>query len=84
MICIHFLQIMQTILGVSVSQTSVIVMAGVAKIFVGEIVEKARDVQDEWGEEGPLKPKHLREAHRRLKRAKVIPNVTKGPNRSFI
>ncbi len=40
------------------------VVSGVAKIFVGEIVEKAREIQAERGEQGPLRPNHLREAHR--------------------
>jgi transcription initiation factor TFIID subunit 11 len=75
---------MQTILGISVSHTSVIVLAGIAKIFVGEVLERARDVQDEWGEEGPLKPKHLREAHRRLKRAGIISNATRGTKRLLL
>jgi len=41
-----------------------IVIAGFAKVFVGEIVERAREVQTLQGDEGPLKPEHLREAWR--------------------
>lgn len=39
------------------------VVAGFAKVFVGEIVEKARKVQQERGESGPLSPDHLRQAY---------------------
>ncbi|KAJ9478575.1 Transcription initiation factor TFIID subunit 11 [Pseudozyma hubeiensis] len=52
------------VLSQSVSQHVAMVVSGVAKIFVGEIIEKAREIQSVRGESGPLRPNHLREAHR--------------------
>ncbi|KAI6219185.1 HTAFII28-like protein region [Aphelenchoides fujianensis] len=45
--------------GVSVNQNVVIAIAGMAKVFVGELVEEALDIKDSLKEEGPLTPRHL-------------------------
>jgi len=55
------------ILSQSIPQNIAIVISGFAKVFVGEIVEMARDVQMLQGAEGPLAPEHLREAWRLYK-----------------
>ncbi|KAJ7610980.1 TAFII28-domain-containing protein [Roridomyces roridus] len=49
--------------GMQVSLPLAQIVAGFGKVFVGEIVEKARAVQARRGETGPLSPDHLREAY---------------------
>ncbi|XP_076946812.1 transcription initiation factor TFIID subunit 11-like [Bidens hawaiensis] len=56
-----------------VSMPMTIVMSGIAKIFVGELVETAKVVMKERKESGPIRPCHIREAYRRLKLEGKIP-----------
>lgn len=60
------------------SEQYVIAVKGLAKLFVGDVVETAIQVRKQYGDDGPLQPKHLREAYRRLRRDGVIPNTSKG------
>ncbi|XP_054804047.1 transcription initiation factor TFIID subunit 11 isoform X2 [Prosopis cineraria] len=50
-----------------ISVPMTIVVSGIAKMFVGDVVETARIVMKERKESGPIRPCHLREAYRRLK-----------------
>lgn len=45
----------------------------IAKVLVGEIVEKGREAMFLWGEAGALSVQHVREATRLLKQEGVIP-----------
>lgn len=52
--------------GVALREAPLIVVAGLAKTFVGELVEEGLRVARERGDSAPLRPSHLQEAHRRL------------------
>lgn len=61
------------------SDPFLIAVKGLAKLFVGDIVEAAIDVRKQNGETGALQPKHLREAYRRLRREGIIPTTEARP-----
>ena len=75
-------QITNQTLSQSVPDMIVKTVNGFTKVFIGELIEKAREVQAQWmaaeaatGEvverdRGPLLPDHLREALRRYKKDK--------------
>ncbi|XP_050369899.1 transcription initiation factor TFIID subunit 11 [Argentina anserina] len=56
-----------------ISVPMTIVVSGIAKIFVGELVETARMVMAERRESGPIRPCHIRESYRRLKLEGKVP-----------
>ncbi|KAJ7496734.1 hTAFII28-like protein conserved region-domain-containing protein [Mycena latifolia] len=57
-------KVIQQTVGMQVSLQVAQIVAGFSKVFVGEMVERARAVQERRGETGPLSPDHLREAYR--------------------
>lgn len=64
-------RLMHSITGSVPSSNVVIAMAGIAKVFVGEIIEEALEVQrrenqNEHKPATPLEPKHIREAYRHI------------------
>ncbi|GAA0162673.1 general transcription factor [Lithospermum erythrorhizon] len=56
-----------------ISVPMTIVVSGIAKMFVGELVETARVVMTERKDSGSIRPCHIREANRRLKLEGKVP-----------
>ncbi|KAJ4767901.1 Transcription initiation factor TFIID subunit 11 [Rhynchospora pubera] len=50
-----------------------IVVSGIAKMFVGELIETGKMVMSERNDSGPIRPCHIRESYRRLKLEGKIP-----------
>ncbi|KAJ1796906.1 transcription initiation factor TFIID subunit 11 [Coemansia sp. RSA 2598] len=71
------------ILNQQISSTLSFVIAGFSKVFVGEIVELAVQIQSERGEDGPLKPEHLREAYRLCKKENQVSSAPGFTKRLF-
>ena len=72
---------LQSTVGSSIQASTVIVVAGAAKVFIGEIVESALEIKSSRGETGALKPRHLREAYRSYKDS--IPDKSMSKRRLF-
>ena len=68
-------QMMHDILGSS-TERGAIVLSGVAKMFVGDLIESARERMTAAGESGPIQPSHIRSAHRQAQRAGGAPPNT--------
>jgi transcription initiation factor TFIID subunit 11 len=62
------------------SDPFLIAVKGLTKLFVGDVVEAALDVRKQCGDTGPLQPKHLREAYRRLRREGSVPSTKARPS----
>ncbi len=62
-----------SVLKQNVNANFVIAVGGISKVFIGEILDKAKEIQLKWDEKGALKPSHIIEAHRVL--FKYMPNL---------
>ena len=78
-------KVMGTVYPSTIPHTMAIVMAGIAKVFVGELVESAILIQNELGQGAglndeaqgiPLLPSHIRTAYRRIKARGSVPPST--------
>lgn len=78
--CPRIKKVVQSVLGehVQLSSTIQIALHGITKIYAGELVEEAKKILvEEEGEKhkyGNIRPRHLREARRRLIGKGVLPN----------
>jgi transcription initiation factor TFIID subunit 11 len=62
-------------LGLQASAETCTVMRAIGKMFIGELVDTAISVMQEWGDQGPIRPVHLREAYRRIEASGSIPTA---------
>ncbi|KAJ3115424.1 transcription initiation factor TFIID subunit 11 [Phlyctochytrium bullatum] len=60
-------KLLQPIFGSAISPSIVTTVAGCGKLFIGDIVERALQVKEEWEDGHALSPEHVREAFRRYK-----------------
>ena len=64
-------RVFQAVTGTILNPNGLIVLAAVGKLFVGELVELAREIADDEGVSDleEIKPAHVREAHRRMEQS---------------
>jgi transcription initiation factor TFIID subunit 11 len=78
--CPRIKRVVQSVLGenIQISNSIQIAMHGIAKIYAGELIEEAKEIMvDEDGKKekyGPIKPRHLREARRRMSQRGTLPS----------
>jgi len=73
----HVKKIISSVAGsAKVPANMIVVMGGIAKLFVGDLVETSRVIMQERSDDGPIRPVHLREAFRRLQLRGAIPTRT--------
>lgn len=77
-------KVMQLTTHVAVGDRATIVMAGIAKVYVGQLVELALSIMQERGETGKIQPEHLREARRRAESQGILPWIGAGSHRPLL
>lgn len=67
-------RVFQAVTGTILNPNGLIVLAAVGKLFVGELVELARQIADDEGVDDltEIKPAHVREAHRRMENGGLL------------
>lgn len=60
-----------------------VAQSSLAKSYVGELVETARETMTAAGETGPLQPRHIRGAQRQAQRAGTVPHCAIHKRRLF-
>jgi len=75
-------RMMQELVGHS-SEKCAIVLSTLAKMFVGELTESAREDMTAAGETGPIPPSRLRLAHQRARQRGTIPPSPKYGGHRF-
>ena len=60
-----------------------VAQAAISKMFVGELVESAREKMTEAGETGPITPAQLRQAYSRAQRTGTVPPSPRHSPRLF-
>ena len=74
-------RVFQAVTGTILNPNGLIVLAAVGKLFVGELVELAREIADDEGvsDLDEIKPAHVREAHRRMEQSGNLFRAKKKP-----
>jgi transcription initiation factor TFIID subunit 11 len=74
-------RVFQAVTGTILNPNGLIVLAAVGKLFVGELVELAREIADDEGVSDleEIKPAHVREAHRRMEQSGNLFRAKKKP-----
>lgn len=67
-------KLLQQVLQTTLSLNVVITMSGIAKLFVGELIETARMIAHERGHTGALLPEHVHEAYQLLDSRGRVPH----------
>ena len=58
-----------------ITTPAAIVVAGLTKLFVGDIIERANAIKHKRKDTGPICPQHLREAYRQLEQSGELPLI---------
>ena len=65
------------------TERGAIVLASMAKMFVGEMVERSREQMAANGETGAIEPHHLRQSYRKMQDAGVVPSCARHRSTRF-